>query len=346
MGMNHHHTIRIARLLVASALSLSPAFAAQKQSNPEAVPLSEAGVKLEAKYAATLNALQKDIATALPKLGEQQQSFFLKSYQAEAAAQASLLRRLGESLDEELNHGIEMDLDAWREFASQVGVSPVVAASIAAKIPAEDEVASWGFQDLLDFALGELSRQLFALVSPGNSGLARILPQARVRWNGVYEFAETYEEWETRCRAILPVLLNAWMSGVPVLNIGETIHTYRNADGRVNMVHLGRRFALHLASSLAHGVSVVVRVLRDVRYTAVPVELRAQLPLASGCVREGFDDPDKLLLFWYLRRYGGIYPRVVVHDRFRGIRDYLPGWTDLGDVDGRRGLIRRLWDSR
>ena len=88
MGMNHHHTIRIARLLVASALSLSPAFAAQKQSNPEAVPLSEAGVKLEAKYAATLNALQKDIATALPKLGEQQQSLFLKSYQAEAAAQA------------------------------------------------------------------------------------------------------------------------------------------------------------------------------------------------------------------------------------------------------------------
>jgi hypothetical protein len=266
--------------------------------------------------------------------------------QAEAVAQASLLRRFGESLDEELIHGIELDLDAWREFASQVGVSPVVAASIAARIPAEDEVASWGFQELLNFALGELSRQLFALISPGNSGLARILPRARVRQNGVYEFAETYEEWEARCREILPDLLSAWMSGVPVVNIGETIHAYRNADGRVNMVHLGRRFALHLASSLAHGVSVVLRVLRDVRYTAVPLELRAQIPLVSGCVREGFDDPDKLLLFWYLRRYGGIYPRVVVHDRFSGIRNNLPSWTDLGDVDGRRGLIRRLWDSQ
>jgi hypothetical protein len=87
MSTSHHHTLRIACLLAASALSLSPAMAAQKQQQPEA-PLSEASVKLEAKYAATLDALQKEIATALPKIDEQQQTEFLKTYQAQAAAQA------------------------------------------------------------------------------------------------------------------------------------------------------------------------------------------------------------------------------------------------------------------
>ncbi|HHH29202.1 MAG TPA: hypothetical protein ENK57_12780 [Polyangiaceae bacterium] len=264
----------------------------------------------------------------------------------EAAAQASLLRSLGESLDEEQEEFDELDLDAWREFASQVGVSPVVAASTAARTPTEEEVASWGFQDLLEFALNEVVRQLFALVNPSSSGLARILPRARVRRNSADDDAETFREWEDRWRAILPDLLDAWMSGEPVSNIGTRVHTHRGADGRVNAVHLGRRFALHSASSLAHGVSVVVRVFQGVREGAVPSVLSSQLPLVSGCIREGFDAPDKLLLFWHLRRFGGVYPRVAVHAEFEGIRDELPSWTDVGDLDERRGHIRRLWDAR
>ncbi len=136
------------------------------------------------------------------------------------------------------------------------------------------------------------------------------------------------------------------MKGEPVSNIGTRVHTHRGADGRVNAVHLGRRFALHSASSLAHGVSVVVRVFQTVREGVVPSVLTAQLPLVSGCVREGFDDPDKLLLFWHLRSLGGVYPRVAVHTEFESIRGQLPNWADVGDVDMRRTHIRRLWDAR
>jgi hypothetical protein len=78
----------------------------------------------------------------------------------------------------------------------------------------------------------------------------------------------------------------------------------------------------------------------------MPSVLSAQLPLVSGCVREGFDDPDKLLLFWHLRRFGGLYPRVTVHYEFESIRDQLPSWDNVGDVDVRRDHIRRLWDAR
>ena len=85
--MNKHHTLCIARLLAALALGLSPAMAAQKQQEPAAAPLSEAGSKLETKYAAMLDALQKDIAQALPKIDEPQRTAFLQAYQAEAAAQ-------------------------------------------------------------------------------------------------------------------------------------------------------------------------------------------------------------------------------------------------------------------
>lgn len=266
--------------------------------------------------------------------------------EVEAAAQASLLRALGESLDEREEDGDDLDLDPWREFASQVGVSPGVAASTAARVPADAQVASWGFQDLRNFALNEVGRQLFALIDPGSSGLARIIPRARVRRDGANKDTETYKEWENRWRAILPDLLDAWMKGEPISNIGMRVHTHRGADGKVNAVHLGRRFALHSVSSLAHGVSVVIRIVRTVREGAVASVLNAQLPLVSGCVREGFDHPDKLLLFWHLRRFGGVYPRVAVHAEFGTIRDELPSWADVGDVDKRRDHIRRLWGTR
>ena len=264
--------------------------------------------------------------------------------ESRAESQASLLRTLGEDLDGE--HDVdELEIDDWREFASHVGVSPVVAASTAAKVPSEETIAAWGFQDLLDFTLSEVARQLFALVNPGNSGLSRILPRARDKRDGSYVFIETFEEWAGRWRAIFPDILDAWMRGKPIADIGTSLHTHRGATGRVNAVHLGRRFALHSASSIAHGVSVVARIFESVRGDTVPSVLRYQLQLASGCVREGFDNPDKLLLFWHLRRYGGRYPRVVVHKRFEDIRDGLPDWTKVPEVDERRGHIRLLWDS-
>ena len=71
--------------------------------------------------------------------------------------------------------------------------------------------------------------------------------------------------------------------------------------------------------------------------------LAAWLQLVPGCVREGFNDPDKLLLFWHLRRYAGLYPRVRVHQVFDdSIRGQLPTWKALPDIDSRRSAIHGL----
>ena len=265
--------------------------------------------------------------------------------EARAASQARLLRRWGATLDDRMEIAEDLNLDGWREFASLVGISPVVAGSTAAKVPSQEVIAAWSFHDLVDFALREVACHLFALVGAGSSGLARIIPRARRRRGGVYEFTETLEQWEDRWRAIIPEMLDAWMRGTPIADIGTSLHTHRGATRGVKAVHLGRRFALHSASSLAHGVSVVVRIFEAVRGDTIPSVLRSQLPLVSGCVREGFNEPDKLLLFWHLRRYGGRYPRVVIHEKFDAIKDGLPPWAEVPEVVERRSHIRSLWNS-
>lgn len=260
-----------------------------------------------------------------------------------AAAQALLLRGFGTALDGDQGDADQLDLDGWRDFAGQVGVSPVVAARVAAGVPTAATVAAWAFDDLRDFAIDEVTRHLFGLVNPISSGLSRIIPRARVRRGETHEFAESVDEWEQRWRAVIPEVVRAWIAGEDVAGIGQRLHTRRGADGRVNAVHLGRRFALHSATSIAHGASVVVRIVETVRADALSGLLKRQLPLVSGCIREGFDEPDKLLLFWHLRRFGGHYPRVAVHSKFIGIEGALPGWSDGTEVDERRNDIRRAW---
>ena len=266
--------------------------------------------------------------------------------EAQAESQAALLQSLGAALDAKQEASGVLGLDDWREFASHVGISPVVAASIAAEVPSEELIAAWSFQEFLDFTLGEVKRLLFALVSPESSGLARILPRARTSRGRSYEFTETAQDWEDRWRAILRELLQAWMRGEPISGIGDFLYAHRRTTRGVNAVHLGRRFALHSASSLAYGVFIVGRIFESVRGETVPSVLKSQLTLAPGCVREGFDDPDKLLLFWHLRRYRGRFPRVAVHAEFEGIRHGLPDWGEVPDVDDRRSYIGQQWDSR
>jgi hypothetical protein len=260
-----------------------------------------------------------------------------------AAVQALLLRGFGAALDGDQEDADQLDLDGWRDFAGQVGVSPFVAARMAAGVPAAETVVGWAFDDLLDFAIDEVTRHLFGLVNPISSGLSRIIPRAHVRRGETYEFTESVEDWEQRWRDVIPTLVRAWITGEDVARIGHRLHKHRGADGRVNAVHLGRRFALHTAASIAHAASVVVRIVETVRADAFSGLLKRQLPLVSGCIREGFDEPDKLLLFWQLRRFGGRYPRVVVHAEFLGIEGDLPGWTFETDVDERRNHIREVW---
>lgn len=73
-------------LLAATSMSVATVSAAANKNAAVVAPLSEAGSKLEAKYAVTLKALQEEIAKAPPKVNEQQKVAFLNAYQAEAAA--------------------------------------------------------------------------------------------------------------------------------------------------------------------------------------------------------------------------------------------------------------------
>lgn len=260
-----------------------------------------------------------------------------------AAAQAMLLRGFGAVLDGVQEDADQLDLDAWRDFAGQVGVSPYVVARLAGGVPSAETVVAWTFDDLLDFAIDEVTRHLFGLVNPISAGLSRIMPRARVRRGETYMFTESVDKWEQRWRAVIPELVRAWITGQDVASIGQSLHAHRGGDGRSNAVHLGRRFALQLATSIAHATSVVVRVVETVRADSMSAVLKLQLPLVSGCIREGFDAPDKLLLFWYLRRFGGCYPRVAVHSEFVGIQRELPAWSDGADVDERRNQIRQAW---
>ena len=260
-----------------------------------------------------------------------------------AAAQALLLRAFGEALDGDQEDVDQLDLDGWRDFAGQVGVSPLVVARMATGVPPAATIAAWAFEDLLEFAIDQVTRHLFGVVNPTSAGLSRIMPRAGVRRGEGYEFTESVDEWEQRWQAVSPELIRAWTTGEDIAKIGQRLHGHRGAGGRVNAVHLGRRFALQSAASIAHGASVVVRIVETVRSDAMSAILKIQLPLVSGCIREGFDDPDKLLLFWHLRRFGARYPRVAVHSEFVGIQDELPDWNEGSNVDERRAYIRRAW---
>ena len=238
-------------------------------------------------------------------------------------------------------------MENWRELACQTGISPVAVATVAASLPEADVLHAWSFEELLEyhtkFLLGHPG-MLFGLVDPGSSDLIRIMPRrSKKRRDGRIEYTEDVPTWERRWQDTLRGVLPQWLSGTPLNAIGEGLHRHRGAKGRVKAVKLGRRFALQTASALGHGVSLVDRVIEQRNRDQASEILLSWLRIMAGCVREGFDDPDKLLLFWYLRRYAGLYPRVKVHKVFDDmVRGQLPTWQHLPGIDARRSAIRDL----
>ncbi len=184
---------------------------------------------------------------------------------------------------------------------------------------------------------------LFGLVDPGASDFIRIMPRRSQKRDELIEHTEGVPNWERRWQDALREVLPQWLSGTPLNAIGEGLHRRCGARGRVKAIKLGRRFALQTAGGLGHGVSLVARVIEQRYRDQVSEMLLSWLRLMAGCVREGFDDPDKLLLFWYLRRYAGLYPRVKVHKVFDDmVRGQLPTWQHLPGIDARRSAIRDL----
>lgn len=167
--------------------------------------------------------------------------------------------------------------------------------TVAALVPPLTEVSQWTFTELLTFALETLLGTrgiLFDLVDPGTSDLGRIIPRLI---SG--SAAEGFVEWETRARAAINEVMPLWLKGEPLLAIGKVLRRHRGAKARATADDLARRFAIQTASGVAHGVSVICRVMQRVLGTTEDSPLVSWLTLLPGCVREGFDDPDKLLLF-------------------------------------------------
>jgi len=88
--MNKHHMLPITRLLAAFVIGQCPAIAAPPNNAPTQAELTASGTQLQTKYAGLLDALQKDIAKALPKIDEQKKADYLKTREAEKTAEAKV----------------------------------------------------------------------------------------------------------------------------------------------------------------------------------------------------------------------------------------------------------------
>lgn len=77
-----------ATVLVAAAVGTSSVLAAKTTPEP---PLSEAGKKLEARYAGQMEALKEEIAKAMPSANAQKKAAFLKGREAEVAAENAVV---------------------------------------------------------------------------------------------------------------------------------------------------------------------------------------------------------------------------------------------------------------
>jgi hypothetical protein len=262
-----------------------------------------------------------------------------------ALEQVAILKAAAAKLEQDEKADEKLNLDEWRELASLAATSTTAVATVAARMAPEEVVRTWTEQDFAQHAINELvdvPGLLFALVDPGNSDLSRIIPRSRARQReGNYEFTETMEAWEGRWRQALREVIPMWRSGAPIASIGAALHRHRDADGRVKAVQLGRRFSLQSASALAFGVSIIARVFEKTRGGCMPEDLAIRLHLIPGCIREGFDDPDKLLLFWIYRRDPGLFPRVRVHQAFDAL-GAIPPWGPGVSVDERRVQLRDL----
>jgi hypothetical protein len=260
-------------------------------------------------------------------------------------AQALLVKNAAAEIDNVANTN-QLDTEAWIELAAQAGLSPVTLATLAASLPEVDAFDVWTFMSLLGYHIQLLlgyPGTLFGFVDPQSSDLSRIMPRRSQTINGQTVY-EDIREWEQRWQNALQEALPQWLSGQPLNVIGDSLHTNREASGRVKAIQLGRRFALQAAGGLGYGVSLVAQVFERKYSEKASPTLLSWLRLIAGCVREGFDDPDKLLLFWYLRRSApGLCPRVRIHQIFDEIIiGQLPSWQDEPDIEARRRLIRNL----
>ena len=234
----------------------------------------------------------------------------------------------------------------WMELASQAGISPSALATVEESLPSVEGILEWEFGALQDYCINVLTTTnglLFDLVNPDSCGLSRIIPRRTAKDKfGKIEFTEDVADWEQRWQSALYDVLRQWIYGVSLIEIGSVLHKIREASNHVKAIHLGRTFALQASSGLAFGVSLICRVIQE-REAEMPIHFNSWLSVVPGCVREGFDNPDKLLMFWQLRPQAGLYPRVKVHMLFEEVlENKLPDWKNEPDINRRKRIISEL----
>lgn len=232
-------------------------------------------------------------------------------------------------------------LEPWRELAAQTACSPEVLLAMAASMPPLLDVLGWTFHDLFLFVAQMLiggPGALFDLVEPGATDLGRILPRQRSGPDSMEDIAQ----WETRARVAIDEVLPVWVGGETLLTVGEVLRRHRGPKARASSNELGRRFAIQTASALGHAASVICRVMQRTVGIVEESCLASWLKLLPGCIREGFDDPDKLLMFRQLMTKPGLFPRVLVHRRFAESALALPPWTEVFAIEERRWALRVL----
>ena len=311
--MNQRNTIITVRLLAAIAIGLSSAIAA-KPEQAAAVPLTETGQKLEAKYAATLKSLQEEIATALPKTAAAQQEAFLKAYQAEAAATAAERKAMHAQ-----SKSKDKDAAAKEGAAAKPALEQAVAAAQAPVMTVLAQLNPFLTSDKLD-------AQLVKLV---------VLAEATPR--GLAEFAQQGKEQEALLEKLLAdadlmkqMVVAGGANGGKYGQAMQIFTDIQKANQRAKDDIL-QRFAL--GTSLEHAVPVGQRnpdAMTDAPATVDPV--KRYLHFEKAFLASELDPGFKELSTWDCRFVGnGDEPDEMLAWGREMLRNYHPDHIQTAD---------------
>ena len=138
-----------------------------------------------------------------------------------------------------------------------------------------------------------------------------------------------------KIREIMPL----WIAGNPLNEIEALISSKR--PGKCDSA---REWALRFIPELAYFFGLITQAFQRNRLATTGTETDLPLEFAKHgrCVREGFDHPDKLALRQVV---GGLIPRVVIHQRYAELEEFVkpgPDYESMADAVRRiRRALRR-----
>ena len=222
----------------------------------------------------------------------------------------------------------------WSRLAAAAGLPVATIRELAdfLKEPVVAEEASVGdWRDRIFDWLEERPELVPRLFPRG--GLERLLRTA---------FGELHE-YSARGRVALPVLRSLsreWMAGSTLAEIELKFGT--RAD-RLGECRSARVFVLQVVPDLAYVFGLPSQVIRATDSARdLPRHWSLSLETLGSCVREGFDEAEKLALHLVRERRRS---RVAVHRHFREVRGFLDAPPEREDFPGLRKRVLRAVDA-